>query len=113
MSYATVEEFARRLGLAAPTVAQTDSAQQCLDAATQEIDSHLGWLVTGTPVDLTDQETALLVIVNVDRAAEHWRLTPYGALNQGSEIPVVVTARDSFYRHARTLASLQTSWGIG
>jgi hypothetical protein len=53
------------------------------------------------------------VIVNLDRAAEHWRLTPYGALNQGPELAPVLTARDSFYRHARKLASLQTSWGVG
>lgn len=112
MAYATVDELARRLGLASPTTAQTDQAQACLDAAAQEIDSWLGWLTTGTPTDLTDGQTALLEIVNVDRAAEHWRLTPFGALGQGPELPMVLTSRDSWYRHSRKLASLQTSWGV-
>jgi hypothetical protein len=111
VSYATVDEFVRRLGLQSPTVAALDAAQQCLDAATQEIDSHLNWLLTGPPV-LTGEQQALVTVVNMDRAAEHWRLTPYGALNQGPELPPVLTARDSFYRHARKLASLETSWGI-
>jgi hypothetical protein len=112
VSYATADELIRRLSLQSPSAAASDAAQQCLDAATQEIDSHLGWLTTGPP-SLTAEQTALLTIVNLDRAAEHWRLTPYGALNQGPELPPVLTARDSFYRHARKLASLQTSWGVG
>ena len=113
MSYATVDELTRRLGLGSPTSAQLETAQQCLDAAALEIDSHLGWLSTGPPADLAGGPLALLGIVNVDRAAEHWRLVPYGALNQGPELPPVLTARDTFYRHARKLASLQTSWGVG
>lgn len=111
MSYATVDQLVRRLGLATPTASQLDMAQLCLDAATQEIDSHLGWQELGPPV-LTGEQVALVTIVNTDRAAEHWRLTPYGALNQGAELPPVLTARDSFYRHARKLASLQHAWGI-
>ena len=111
MSYATVDDLVRRLGLSGPSAAQLDQAQQCLDAATQEIDSHLGYI--GAPATLTPEQLALVCIVNVDRAAEHWRLTPFGALGQGPELPAVLTARDSWYRHARKLASLETSWGIG
>jgi cob(I)alamin adenosyltransferase len=113
VAYATVDELTRRLGIAAPTTAQQDQAQQCLDAATQEIDSHLGWLASGPPLDLTAEQQALLEIVNIDRAAEHWRLVPFGTLTQGPELPSVITARDSWYRHGRKLASLQTSWGVG
>jgi hypothetical protein len=112
VSYATVDELVRRLQLQSPTTAALDAAQQCLDAATQEIDSHLGWLDTGPPDDLTAEQLALVGIVNIDRATEHWRLTPYGALNQGPELPPVLTARDSWYRHARKLASLETEWGV-
>ena len=109
MSYAAVDDLVRRLGLSGPSAAQLDQAQDCLDAATYEIDSHLGWTTTGAPTDLTTEQKALLSIVNIDRAAEHWRLTPFGALGQGPELPAVLTARDSFYRHARKLASLETS----
>jgi hypothetical protein len=112
MAYATVDELARRLGLASPTAAQLTAAQQCLDAAAQEIDTHLGW-DTVPPGEISTGRQALLSIVNIDRAAEHWRLTPYGALNQGPELPPVLTARDSWYRHARKLSSLATSWGVG
>lgn len=111
MSYATVDELARRLGLASPTAAQITQAQEALDAAAHEIDAHLGWLTTG-PGALSVGQAALLAVVNIDRAAEHWRLTPYGALNQGPELPAVLTARDSFNRHARKLASLETRWGV-
>jgi hypothetical protein len=110
VSYATVDELARRLGLSSPSAAQLEQAQQCLDAATQEIDSHLGYI--GAPAVLSTEQLALVTIVNLDRAAEHWRLTPFGALNQGPELPAVLTARDSWYRHARKLASLETAWGV-
>src|SRR5262245_40674080 len=111
MSYATVDEFARRLQLTNPSPAMLDQAQECLDAATQEIDSHLGWLETGAPA-LTAEQVALVTTVNLDRASEHWRNTPFGALTQGPELPPVLTARDSWYRHSRKLASLETEWGI-
>lgn len=112
MSYATVDEFARRLQLTNPTPAMLDAAQECLDAASGEIDSHLGWDVSGPPA-LTVEQNALVGIVNLDRASEHWRNTPFGALPQGPELPSVLTARDSWYRHARKLASLEHEWGVG
>lgn len=112
MSYATVDEFTRRLALQNPSAAALEQAQGCLDAATQEIDSHLGWDVADAPV-LTTEQTALVVIVNLDRASEHWRNTPFGALATGPELPPVLTARDSWYRHSRKLASLETEWGVG
>lgn len=113
MSYATVDEFLARLDISTPSDAQLDRADYCLDAATAEIDSHLGWNVTGIPVDLTDDELALVKVVNIERASEHWRLLPFGALPQGPEVPSVLTARDSWYRHARKLASLEHEWGVG
>jgi hypothetical protein len=110
LSYATLDEFTRRLRLQSPTPEALAAAQQALDAATQEIDSYLGY--PPLPEGITAEQLALLAIVNLDRAGEHWRYTPYGALNQGPDLPPVLTARDSWYRHARKLASLKTSWGI-
>jgi hypothetical protein len=111
VSYATLDEFFHWAKIAAPTPEQLVQGQRSLDAATQEIDSYLGRVVM--PVTLTAEEEALLVIVNLDRAFEHWRNTPFGALNTGPDLPPVLTARDSWYRHARKLASLKTSWGVG
>ena len=110
MAYATLEDFLRKLGKTNPTAAELEDAQGCLDAAAQEIDAYLGWLTT--PPTLTPEQTALVEIVNLDRAGEHWRYTPYGALPQGPDLPPVLTARDSWYRHARKLSSLKTSWGF-
>lgn len=111
MAYASIDEFVRRLRLESPTPAALAAAQQALDAATGEIDAYLGWNIT-PPAPLTTEQEALVVVVNLDRAAEHWRFTPYGALNTGPDLPPVFTARDSWYRHARKLAPLKSSWGI-
>lgn len=109
MSWGTLPEFLRRMRIDNPSVPAQEAAQQCLDAATAEITAYLSW-ADGEPT-LTDEQLALLATANYDRAAEHWRLTPFGALNTGPELPPVLTARDSFYRTARKLASLKTSWG--
>jgi hypothetical protein len=111
VAYATLAEFIRLLRIEAPSVEQQASLQKCLDAATLEIDTHLSWLET-PPATFTPEQQALLTIVNLDRASEHWRNTPFGALNTGPDLPPVLTARDSWYRHARKLASLKTSWGV-
>lgn len=113
MAYATVDELMRRLGVSNPTAAQTETGGDCLDAATQEIDSHLGWIETGPPAPLSTEQAALVKIVCLDRAMEHWRATPFGALAQGPELPSVLTAWDSWYRNSRKLASLETEWGVG
>jgi len=121
MSYAAVAEFTRRLGLQTPTTAQLTQAQEALDAAALEIDSWLGWDVNPPAGPLTTQQAALLSGVNIKRASEHWRLTPFGALGQGPALPAVLTARDGFYRYTRELAPLKHydtttgagGWGIG
>jgi len=109
MAYATLDEFKRVMRLDNPSADAEAAAQRCLDAAFQEIRAYLSWSETAPSLD--DDQLALLTTTNIDRAAEHWRLTPYGALNTGPELPPVLTARDSWYRHARKLASLKSSWG--
>ena len=110
MAYADVDEFLRRLGNTAPTPEQEAQAQEALLAAEQEIDSYLDRLGASPPT-LTPAQAALVATVNYERAAEHLRLTPYGALNQGADQPPVLIARDGWYRHARKLASLRSAWG--
>ena len=110
MAYVTVDEFLRRIGKAPGTAEEQVQAQQCLDAATQEIDSYLS--TEGITPTFTDDELALVSVVNVERGLEHWRILPFGALPSGQDLPPVLTARHSFYRHARKLQSLKTSWGI-
>lgn len=111
MAYATIDELLRALNIPAPSAVQLDVAQKCLDAAAGEIDNQLGWVGTGPPA-LTAEQQALVALVNVDRALEHWRTPPWGALNQGPELPSVMTARDSWQRHAKKLQSLQMVFGV-
>jgi hypothetical protein len=111
MAYATLTEFLRVLQVASPTPEQSTAAQRCLDAATQEIDAYLSQGTASPP--FAGDQLALVTQVNLDRAAEHWRLTPYGTLPQGPEMGPVITARNSWYRHARNLDSLKTDWGVG
>ena len=111
--YATLDEFVRVLNLTNPTQAALAAAQRCLDASTQEIDAYLSRQTTPAPPPYTGDQLALVTQVNLDRAAEHWRLTPYGTLPQGPDMGVVITARNSWYRHAQNLASLKEDWGVG
>ena len=111
MAYATTDELLRRIRISDPTPEQEAQAQQALDAATLEIDSYLTDAEGAVP-SFAGADLALLAIVNIERAAEHWRVLPFGALNTGADLPPVLTARDSFYRHARKLQPLKTSWGL-
>lgn len=57
------------------------------------------------------------MLVNLDRAAEHWRSPAYGALQQGADAAPVLVGRDSFERHRAKLSRLKGlnasgSWGI-
>jgi hypothetical protein len=110
-AYATVTELARLLELRSPSSPQTDAMQRCLDAATYEIDSYVGH-------DLTIGEQypvpypPLAVEVTLERAVEHWSqsFTPYGVF-QASGQPIL-TARDTFIRHAHKLLPLKTEFGV-
>jgi hypothetical protein len=111
MSYATVAELQTLLRIDTPTATQTTGMQRCLDEAAQEIDWELGYTVE---VPAPTPPPALVVGVNLDRAVEHWRqqYSPFGVIGIGSESEPIVTARDSWYRHARKLAPLKTTFGV-
>jgi hypothetical protein len=108
VAYATVTDLFVQLNLPTPTSDQTETGQACLDAAAAEIDSYLSW----TPPP-PDEAPAMVVLVNRERAAEHWRFSPYGLLSQAPDIGPVFSLRDSWYRHSRKLAYLKVSWGVG
>lgn len=105
-AYATTTELFRLLEMRAPTPQQTEAAQRVLDAAALEIDSYIG---RAAPYD---DPPALVVEVNLERAIEHWHqsFAPYGVF-QSSGVPIL-TARDTFVRHAHKLLPLKESFGI-
>jgi len=110
-AYATVNQLAALLNLAVPTVAQTEGMQRVLNAAAAEIDWELAFTVAApAPVP----PPPLVVQVNLARAVELWKeaWTGFGIVPLGPDVVPVVTARDSWHRHARTLAPLKTQWGI-
>lgn len=77
-----------------------------LDAAAAEIDAECG-TTFGTPYP------ALAVEVNLERAVEHWNQqeSPFGVIGLGEALPVM-SARDSWDRHAFKLAPLKQTWGL-
>ena len=111
MAYADATQLAALLKVNETTRA-ADLAR-VLDAAALEIDSELG---RSEPFDSSSppDELALLEEVNLERAVEHWSqgLSPFGVIGLGSETGAVVTARDSWDRHARKLAPLKETFGI-
>jgi hypothetical protein len=114
VAYATVTELFRLLSITSPTADQTTAAQRCLDASTHEIDDYLSRVNAGTAIPaFTPEKLALATQVNLDRAVEHWRQTPYGAMAQGPDMTPVITGRDSFERHRVNLQSLKFDWGVG
>ncbi len=111
MAYADVSELAALLNLSPPTAAQTEAMQRVLDAAAAEIDWELDYNET-TPAPAPPPP--LVVQVNLARAVELWKeaWTGFGIVPLGPDVLPVVTARDSWHRHARTLAPLKTAWGV-
>lgn len=109
--YATVEQLAQLLKVSA--TAREGDLRRVLVAAALEIDSELGrseaWDFS---VDPEAQE--LLIEVNLERAVEHWSqgLSPFGIVGLGAESGPILTARDSWERHARKLAPLKETFGI-
>lgn len=114
MAYATAEELARILKINEATY--SDQLDECLDAATLEIDREidLGLDDDDQPITLTDpEELALAAQVNLERAVEHWhaRAVAFGIVGLETEAPVRL-ARDTWERHANKLAPLKQTWGF-
>jgi len=111
MSYATVSELQFHLNIDSPNQVQLDGMQRVLDAAAEEIDWELGYTATNPAPTPTPP---LVVEVNIERAVEHWRqsFSPFGVIAIGAESEPIVTARNTWYRHARKLQPLKMTFGI-
>lgn len=113
-AYGTIAELARRLKITAPTAAQTDAMQLCLDSAAAEINWELDGTPSWTPPPTAPPYPPLVVEVNYERAVEHWQQgqSPFGIIGMGGDVVPVVAARDSWYRHRLKLLPLKGSFGI-
>jgi hypothetical protein len=111
MAYASIAELQYHLNITAPTQLQLDGMQRCLDAAAEEIDWELGYTAESPA---PSPPPPLVEAVNIDRAVEHWRssFSPFGVVGVAAESEPIVAARDTWYRHARKLAPLKTSYGV-
>jgi hypothetical protein len=108
--YATVDELFRLLKIANPTAAQTLAGERVLLAASGEIDSEIDLAADDDP--LAGWQLALVEEVNLERAVELWRETPFGIVGIDSDIGGTHTARNTWERYAHKLAPLKSQWGL-
>lgn len=106
-AYATVSELARILQV--NEASNEDALNRVLLAAAGEIVSETG------RSDFSGWELELVTQVNLARAEELWKQmkAPWGVvLVGGAEFGPTHIARDTFGRHAQSLAPLKQSWGL-
>lgn len=108
VAYATVETLAAQLKVNAET--RRVDLQRVLDAAAREINTEIGYNLDTTA---DEKDLALVATVNLSRAADLWVIEglPVGVIGLGGETPFL-TPRNSWERHANTLAPLKQSWGL-
>lgn len=112
MAYADTTELARILKIGSPSDAQTAAMDRVLEAAATEIDLEL---------DLEEGESiasaggiALLEQVNLERAAELWKLQEiqFGIVELAGDFGATRIGRDTWAKHAVTLSKLKGQWGF-
>jgi hypothetical protein len=111
-AYATTEELFRLLHIRQPTADQEIAGARVLAAASYEVDRELD---ADEDDVLTAQQTSIAKIVTLERAVEHWRQqeSAFGLLTvEGIAGATERIARDTWERHANTLASAKFRWGI-
>jgi hypothetical protein len=111
MAYASIDELRFVLRIETPTQLQMEGMQRALDEAATEIDWELGYTAENPA---PSPPPALVHGVNIDRAVEHWRqqFSPFGVIGTGGESEPIITARNSWYRHALKLRPLKNTWGV-
>ena len=114
MAYGDTTELARRLKIGAPTAAQLEAMQLCLDSAAAEIDWELSGTSSWDPPPTSPPYPPLVIEVNYERAVEHWQQgqSPFGIIGLGGDVVPVIAARDSWYRHRLKLLPLKEHFGI-
>lgn len=110
-AYSNVTELARILKIRAPSAAQTNAMERVLVAAAGEIRAEID---LAEDVTLSGWQLALAAEVNLERAAELWEREeiPHGIAGIGSEFGATHLSRNSWDKHAYTLAPLKNQWGI-
>lgn len=109
-TYADVDELFRILKIRTPSAEQTLAGERVMVAAAMEIAAEID-LADG--VDLTSPQLALAAEVNLERAAELWKLqeVQFGIV-LGSEFGSTHIARNTWDKYAYTLAPLKDQWGL-
>lgn len=113
MAYADHEDLALILRVDADQ--REDDLNSVLDSAAEEIDAELADASTDSGLAFDpDNPPALVVEVNLERAAEHWkqRESPFGLIGLGGMETPAFAASDTWTRHAAKLAPLKAEWGI-
>lgn len=108
--YATIDELFRILKITSPTAAQTAAGERVLLASAGEIDAEVDLASDADP--LAGWQLALAEEVNLERAVELWRETPFGIVGIDSDIGGTHTARNTWERYAHKLAPLKSQWGL-
>jgi hypothetical protein len=109
--YATVTELARILKIRTPSDEQTIAMRRCLVSAAVEINAEID---LGADTDLSGAQLRLCEEVNLQRAAELWKLeeVQFGIVGLGSEFGATHMARNTWDKYAFTLAPLKDQWGL-
>ena len=108
--YATTDELARILKIRTPSAEQESAMERCLIASSGEINAEIDLAEGAT---LTGWQLALANQVNLERAAELWKLqeVQFGVV-LGTEFGPTHIARNTWDKHAYTLAPLKNQWGL-
>lgn len=114
MAYVDIAELQRVAGKPTPTAAEQTAMQRVLDEAGREIDWELSFSVDNPAPSPGTPEYAILAEVNLARAHELWNVEfrPSGLLTAGADTIPLLSAQDSWRRHALRLLPLKTSFGI-
>lgn len=114
MAYVDVSELQRVLGIASPTAAELDAMNRVLEDAAADIDWDLGYTAESPA---PSPPPAVVVDVNLDRAAELWafqtRATAGIIVLPGVDAVPLFPPRDTWYRHHLRLTKVRTEFAIG
>lgn len=110
-AYVSINELARILKIRTPSVDQRYAMGRVLLAAAGEINSEIDLAATD---DLAGWQLELAAQVNLERASELWKLqeVQFGILELAGDFGATRIGRDTWAKHAITLAPLKRQWGF-